>query len=102
RGAWARGALLGPRVHALIVSKEGPRMRHPLTLLTREVRPLDLRVENTCLLMQDLHAPFADPVEGWFARRAREKVLLPEFRDYFETLALVAANLPRLLAAARS
>lgn len=77
-------------------------MRHPLTLLTREVRPLDLRVENTCLLMQDLHAPFADPVEGWLARRAREKVLLPEFRDYFEMLALVAANLPRLLAAARS
>lgn len=63
--------------------------RHPLPLLTREVRPLDLTPQNTCLLMQDLHAPFADPESGWLARRARQKVVMREFDEYFDELRLV-------------
>ena len=38
-------------------------LRHPLTLMTHEVRPLSLRPGATWLLVQDLHAPFAS-VDG--------------------------------------
>ena len=76
-------------------------IRHPLPLLTKETRPLDLRIENTCLLLQDLHSPFADPTDGWLARRAREKVLMREFEEYFYLLDLISPNIPRILSAVR-
>ena len=76
-------------------------IRHPLPLLTKETRPLDLRVDNACLLIQDLHSPFADPTDGWLARRAREKVLMREFEEYFYLLALISPNIPRILGAVR-
>lgn len=75
--------------------------RAPLPLLTREVRPLDLRSGNTCLLLQDLHAPFADAEQGWLYRRAREKVLLREFDEYYGALERVLPNVERLLRAVR-
>jgi nicotinamidase-related amidase len=75
--------------------------RHPLTLLTREVRPLVLRPGATCLLLQDLHAPFGDAERGMLAREAARKVVSREFDEYFDTLRLVAPNFTRLLAAAR-
>lgn len=76
-------------------------MRHPLPLLTREVPPLELRLGDSCLLLQDLHAPFADPEQGWLARRARAKVLGAEFSEYFRAVRELAPNVVRLLAAAR-
>jgi len=76
-------------------------MRHPLTLLTKEVPALDLTLSNVCLLLQDLHAPFTDPEEGWLADRASKKVLSREFDEYFDTLNLVAPNITKLINTAR-
>jgi nicotinamidase-related amidase len=75
--------------------------RHPLTLLTREVPPLEVRPGSTWLLLQDLHAPFADPEQGHLAREATRKVVMREFDEYFETLRLVTPNLQRLVETAR-
>jgi nicotinamidase-related amidase len=77
-------------------------LRHPLPLLTREVRPIELRPGATWLLLQDLHAPFADPEGGALARVAAQKVVSREFDDYFDTLRLVAPNVGRLLDAVRA
>lgn len=76
-------------------------IRHPLTLLTKEVPPLELNTANTCLLLQDLHAPFTDPEAGRLASYARSKVLLREFDEYFDALDLVRPNISRILATAR-
>jgi nicotinamidase-related amidase len=76
-------------------------IRHPLTLLTKEIPALDLTVSNACLLLQDLHAPFADPENGWLATRARDKVLSREFDEYFDTLEIIAPNIPKLLQSVR-
>ncbi len=76
-------------------------VRHPLTLVMKETRPLDLRVESACLLLQDLHSPFADASEGWLARRVRQKVLMREFDDYFQLLDLISPNIPLVLNATR-
>ena len=53
------------------------------------------------MLLQDLHAPFADPENGWLARRVKEKVLSREFDEYFELLAIISQNIPKVLRAAR-
>lgn len=76
-------------------------MRHPLPLLTREVPPLEIRRDGACLLLQDLHAPFADPEQGWLASRARAKVLEPEFDEYFQAVREMTPNVERILQAAR-
>ncbi len=75
--------------------------RHPLTLVTRESRPLTLTASNSCLLLQDVHTPFTDPDRGWLARRVRRKVLTREFDEYFELLAMVSETIPKVLGAAR-
>jgi len=77
-------------------------IRHPLPLLTNEVPRIALNRQHTILLVQDLHAPFADAQNGWLARRARSKVLLREFDEYFDALDLVAPNIPQLLTSART
>ena len=69
-------------------------LRHPLTLVTKESRPITLTASNTCLLLHDLHAPFADPENGWLSRRVKEKVLSREFDEYFELLAIISQNIP--------
>jgi nicotinamidase-related amidase len=76
-------------------------IRHPLPLVIRETRPLNLRKDNTCLLLQDLHSPFTDVANGWLGKRVREKVLDREFDEYFHLLDLVAPNLPNVLEAFR-
>lgn len=76
-------------------------LRHPLTLLTRETPPLALRPGSTWLLLQDVHAPFADPDHGALAREAARKVVMREFDDYFDTLRLVSDNVARLAEASR-
>ena len=76
-------------------------VRHPLTLITKETRPLDITVKNTCLLLQDLHSPFTDADEGWLVKRINQKVLMREFDDYFHLLDLIRPNIPRVLEAAR-
>ena len=76
-------------------------VRHPLTLITKETRPLDITVKNTCLLLQDLHSPFTDADEGWLVKRINQKVLMREFDDYFHLLSLIRPNIPRVLEAAR-
>lgn len=67
-------------------------MRHPLTLLTDEVPAIRLAPGRTCLILQDVHNPLADAANGWLARRAREKVLIREFDEYFNMLDLVSGN----------
>ncbi len=76
-------------------------MRHPLTLLTKEVPALDLTLHNACLLLQDLHNPFLDPEIGYLANKARCKVLSREFDEYFDTLNIIAPNITSLLNTAR-
>lgn len=76
-------------------------IRHPLTLLTKEVPALDLNLDNVCLLLQDLHAPFSDPEGGWLSSRARSKVLMREFDEYFDALELSTPNITRILNVAR-
>lgn len=76
-------------------------LRHPLPLLTREVPPLILRRGGSWLLVQDLHAPFADPERGALAALAARKVVAREFDEYREALASIGPNVSRLVAAAR-
>jgi nicotinamidase-related amidase len=77
-------------------------LRHPLTLLTREVRPIVLRPGTTWLLAQDLHAPFTDVEAGALAAAAAHKVVSREFDEFTDTLNLVTPNLERVLQAART
>ncbi len=72
-----------------------------MTLVTRESRPLQLTADNACLLLQDVHSPFGDPGQGWLARRVEQKVLTREFDEYFELLAIISENIPKVLGAAR-
>lgn len=76
-------------------------MRHPLSLLTREVAPVPLAQRGTALLLQDLHAPFSDLAEGALLREARRKVVRREFDEYASGVSDAIANAGRLLAAAR-
>ena len=76
-------------------------LRHPLTLLTKEVRPVPLEPGRTMLLVQDLHAPFADLTDGALATMAAQKVVNREFDEFSDTLRLVAPNLERIVNAAR-
>lgn len=76
--------------------------RHPLPLLTKEVPRLVLHRQQTILLAQDLHTPFTDWETGWLATWARSKVLLREFDEYADALALIRPNLQQVIAAART
>jgi nicotinamidase-related amidase len=76
-------------------------LRHPLTLLTREVRPLEVRPGATWLLVQDLHAPFGDADGGALATIAARKVVTREFDEYSDTLKMIKRNVERLVVAAR-
>lgn len=76
-------------------------LRHPLTLLTKEVRPVRLEPGRTMLLVQDLHAPFADLTNGALATMAARKVVSREFDEFTDTLRLVRPNLERIVNAAR-
>jgi nicotinamidase-related amidase len=76
-------------------------VRHPLPLLTREVPPLSLRPGQTWLLVQDMHAPFADLENGALARQANAKVLSREFDEFGDGLRLIGPNVSALVAAAR-
>ncbi len=76
-------------------------IRHPLPLLTKEVPRLALHRGQTIVLAQDLHAPFADWKAGWLATQARAKVLLREFDEYADALALMRPNWQQVLTAAR-
>ena len=77
-------------------------VRHPLTLVIKETLPLNLTVENTCLLLQDLHSPFMDDENGWLVNKVNQKVLMREFDDYFHLLRLIRPNIPRVLETIRS
>ena len=77
-------------------------IRHPLPLLTNEVPRISLSKGQTLVLAQDLHTPFTDAEHGWLAQRARSKVLMREFDEYFQALALVTPNITRILAIVRS
>lgn len=76
-------------------------LRHPLTLLTREVRPVRLEPGRTMLLVQDLHAPFTDLIDGALATMAARKVVSREFDEFTDTLQLVTPNLERIVNVAR-
>ena len=76
-------------------------MRHPLTLLTNEVPAVRLEPGGSCLILQDVHKPLADVDDGWLARRAREKVLMREFDEYFDTLEIISGNFQLLADACR-
>ena len=76
-------------------------VRHPLTLVIKETLPLNLTVENTCVLLQDLHSPFTDVDDGWLVNKVNQKVLMREFDDYFHLFGLIRPNIPRVLQTAR-
>lgn len=76
-------------------------MRHPLPLLTNEVMPISMRLDNTCLLLQDVHVPFTDSENGWIAREATKKVVQREFDEYFAKVDTVISNCHSLLKQAR-
>lgn len=75
--------------------------RHPLPLLTLAVPPIRLS-GSTCLVLQDLHAPFADPERGWLATSARTKVLAREFDEYFDAVRMLPITVPVILSAFRA
>jgi nicotinamidase-related amidase len=60
-----------------------------------------LRPGATWLLVQDLHAPFADIDDGALAHMARDKVVGREFDEYTDALRLIGPNVELLVAAAR-
>ncbi|MEM7129409.1 MAG: isochorismatase family protein [Chloroflexota bacterium] len=75
--------------------------RHPLPLLTNEVPRIELTQEQSMVLLQDIHRPFADAQTGQLALHAQEKVLMREFDEYFQALELGAPNISRVLSTAR-
>lgn len=77
-------------------------MRHPLPLVTNAVRPFVLDRERTVLLLQDLHAPFADLEDGALMRTARRRGVTREFDEYAETVRLVMPVIGAVLAACRA
>ncbi len=76
-------------------------LRHPLPLLTREVPRLALQPGRTLLLVQDMHAPFADLEDGALARQASAKVMSREFDEFSDGMRLIAPNIAAMVAAAR-
>jgi nicotinamidase-related amidase len=76
--------------------------RHPLTLLTEAVPPLEITPHSTRLLLQDVHAPFADAGMGWLAQRADAKVLRREFDEYYDALDLATGAMVRALHGCRA
>lgn len=76
-------------------------LRHPLPLLTREVPRLLLRPGLTWLLVQDMHAPFADVENGALARQAKARVVSREFDEFSDGVRLIGPNVAALVAAAR-
>jgi nicotinamidase-related amidase len=76
-------------------------LRHPLPLLTREVPRLTLQPGRTLLLVQDMHAPFADLENGALARQANAKIMSREFDEFSDGLRLIAPNIAAMVAAAR-
>ena len=77
-------------------------MRHPLSLVTREVAPVALDRARTALVLQDLHAPFTDPHDGALAREARRRGVEREFDEYWGSIDHVLTNASSVLAAART
>lgn len=73
-------------------------MRHPLSLLTREVPAVELTAESTALVIQDLHRPFADVKDGYLIRKARELFVDDEFAEFFTAVPTVVKNSARVLA----
>ncbi len=69
--------------------------------MTDEVPALRLEPGRSCLILQDVHNPFGDEVDGWLARTADEKVLRREFDEYFAVLKVIAPNYMRLADACR-
>lgn len=76
-------------------------LRHPLPLLTREVPPLSLRPSQTWLLVQDMHAPFADLEHGALACQAKAKVVGREFDEFSDGMRLIGPNVAAVISAAR-
>lgn len=75
--------------------------RQPLTLLTDAVPAIDLVPQSVCLLVQDLHAPFADAENGRLAARAKSGVLSSEFQEYFDALDMTLRNVARVVRVVR-
>jgi nicotinamidase-related amidase len=75
--------------------------RHSLPLVTNAVLPFTLDRTHTCLLLHDLHAPFADLEHGAMLREARRRGVTREFDEYRATFALIAPVIGQVLAAFR-
>jgi len=56
---------------------------------------------NTILLLQDLHAPFADVSNGLLIKKAKAKVIMREFEEYVELVNQMTPNIPLMLNACR-
>jgi len=76
-------------------------IRHPLPLLTKESKPISISKTRTILLLQDLHAPFADVANGLLIKQARAKVIMREFEEYVELVNQMTPNIPLMLNACR-
>ena len=77
-------------------------IRHPLPLLTKESKPMSIAKDNTVLLLQDLHVPFADVTHGLLIKHAKSKVLMGEFEEYVELISQMVPNIPLMLNACRA
>lgn len=77
-------------------------IRHPLTLITRATRPIIVRPNNTCFLMQDLNFPFTNIQEGWVGSKAKRKEVIGEFDDYFSMIDRIQSNVTAILSTARN
>lgn len=76
-------------------------IRHPLPLLTKESKPISISKTNTILLLQDLHAPFADVANGLLITKAKTKVIMREFEEYVELVNQMTPNIPLMVNACR-
>ena len=76
-------------------------IRHPLPLLTKETKPISISKTNTILLLQDLHAPFADVANGLLIKKAKTKVIMREFEEYVELVNQMTPNIPLMVNACR-
>ena len=77
-------------------------IRHPLTLITRATRPIIVRPNNTCFLMQDLNFPFTSIQEGWIGSKSKQKEVIGEFEDYFSMIDRIQLNVTAILSTARN
>ena len=74
--------------------------RQPFKLLYNPVPPFNMSIDNTALLILDVQR-FTVDESGGLAKLAREKGIISEFKDFFESVKTMISNIQLILSKCR-